>query len=91
MSTKDIHGCQANTKGLGIFHNVKRRTDQVRTFGCGDIERAVANSFKKGPTTMRATDSLFREYTLPGHSELENVISPYSLSKRERDLIEKQK
>jgi hypothetical protein len=32
---------------------------------------------------MRATDSLFRQYQVPGHTELDNILSPFSLSKRE--------
>lgn len=67
----------AGTKGLGVFAENHERKDYREINKTDDITGAKAGSLKKGPTTMRVSNPLDPNYSLPGYSELANPNDVY--------------
>jgi hypothetical protein len=61
LTTKDIHGCNVGTKGLGNFHTRERRAIRDTNL-ISDIFGAQPDSLKKCPQTKRLTHPLDPDY-----------------------------
>jgi len=68
ITTEDIEGAKASTKGLGPFA-YKPREHFRNSIDVADIEGAQMSSLKKAPVTKRCTNPVTPDYQYPGHSE----------------------
>ena len=86
LATGDIAGAQTSTKGLGVFANVTRRSDQMTSTNLDtkNVLGAQSGTLMKGVKTTRTGNPLDGNYQYPGQSELTNVNDPYSVTKKEQ-------
>ncbi len=68
LTTQDIVGAQAGTKGLGPFAQKARETirNSIQT---QDISGAQAGTIRKGPLSKRETNPICPEYKELGHTQ----------------------
>ena len=85
LQTTDIAGAQTSTKGLGVFANVTRRTDQMTSTNLDtkNVLGAQSGTLLKGPKTKRQGNPLDGNYQMPGWTELKDSNNPYSVTKKE--------
>ena len=86
LATGDIAGAQTSTKGLGVFANVTRRSDQMTSTNLDtkNVLGAQSGTLLKGVKTKRNGNPLDGGYQYPGHSELTDANNPYSVTKKEK-------
>ncbi len=73
LSTKDIEGAMASTKGLGTFANRDRKHFR-ETNAVQDIPGSQVGSLKKAPVTQRISNPLNPEYVSPGDVEYKGTV-----------------
>ena len=86
LQTGDIAGAQTSTKGLGVFANVTRRSDQMTSTNLDtkNVLGAQSGTLLKGVKTTRQGNPLDGNYQYPGQSELTDANNPYSVTKKEK-------